>query len=190
MAIYGIDGDDMHTVGAGPASLLATGRALNMGMSIPDAIKYGQDPKNLPWLQTNQPQGVSTPNEEMDFLPFDEVKNNGVLDATHSSLEFESFPQRPFRGERLTISAFSATVADPLSNVIISPALYVGAVQIGATQGGFPATMFAPSAFGVRLSFPRAGQGTRIFVPIQALVALTGANTIVVSVGIIGRAVR
>ena len=156
------------------------------------AMAMGQSLAASPpsWMKTVSAQGVSTPDEEMDTLPFIESLNNGVIDPTHLELQFVSFPQRPFRGERLIISAFSATVSDPASLLVIDPAMYVGATQIGATQGRVPITMFAPNAFGVRLSFPEAGQGTRVFIPIVALASPGAGNSISVSVGLIGRAVR
>lgn len=141
-------------------------------------------------LANANPQGVSASNEEMDFLPFDEVLHDSIFDSTHTELRFESFPQRPFRGERVVISAFSATVATPEGNVVIDPAMYVGAVQIGATQGRAGISAYAPTAFGVRLTWPASGQGTRVFVPLSTIVTLTSPDTIAVTVQCIGRAVR
>jgi hypothetical protein len=195
MPMFDTVGEDGFSVVGAPA--------INLGsfLGAPGAPRLAATPANLAaavaaahatpaWMKPGVPSGVSTPEEEMDFLPFDEELNNGVFDATHTELRFISLPQRPFRGERLIISAFSSTVSDPLSNIVIDPAVYVGAVQIGSTQGRASATAFAPTAFGVRLSFPRAGQGTRIFIPLATLVTLTGTDKIAVSVQVIGRAVR
>ena len=53
-----------------------------------------------------------------------------------------------------------------------------------------PLSMFAPNSFGVRLSFPRAGQGTRIYIPVQTAATLGAGNSLVVSLSVVGRAVR
>ena len=136
------------------------------------------------WMNATTSQGVSRPQEELDFLPFDTLTiaaglTNGVLLAR---------PQRPFRGERLVMGAISAGV-DASALVAINPAIYVGAVQVGTTQGTTPIAAFAATAFGVRMSFPAAGQGTdyRIFVilPGGALKA-----DVVVTATLFGRAMR
>lgn len=168
----------MNVIGA-PIMALAQGRnAMSASVATPA------------WMQPTVPTGVSVPSEELDFLPFDEVNNGGVIDPTHLTLMFESFPQRPFRGERVLISAVSDLGVNSLFALVITPAMFVGATQVGATQGRFPASGFAPEAFGVRLSFPRASQGTRITIPIFSLVTPGAGHSISVSVGVMGRAVR
>jgi len=195
-----------YVVGAPPAAFAApAGAAQIHAVQVPGAAPGaappaamvrammqagGVGPAGSSWQAGTSGQGVSTPAEEMDPLPFDELLNGGIFDATHQNLEFESFPQRPFRGERLIGGAFSSTLSDPVNNVVISPAGYVGAVQIGSTQGRMPLSAFINQAFGVRLSFPSAGQGTRIFFPLQTLVAVAGMDTIGVSITVIGRTVR
>lgn len=138
------------------------------------------------WMRATTAQGVSRPQEEMDFLPFDPVTiaigdTTGVLIAR---------PQRPFRGERLIMTASSGTDgADLAQAVVIDPAIYVGAVQVGASQGATPIAAFSAQAFGVRLSVPAAGQGTEIKIFVRLI---GGALKVAVNVTamIIGRAMR
>jgi hypothetical protein len=137
------------------------------------------------------PQGVTEPQEEMDFLPFDSIE----LTSTSNSESLVSNPQRPFRGERLimTASYFLAAGGAPTDvggSTVISPAIYVGATQVGATQGQTPLSTFAPNAFGVRLSLPRAGQGTRLLIPVEYLGTIAAGDKVVVTATLIGRAVR
>jgi len=73
---------------------------------------------------------------------------------------------------------------------VIAPAIFVGAVQVGATQGATPFGAFVATAFGVRLSFPVAGQGSRIAIPFASVVALVAGDRIDVSGTLIGRSVR
>lgn len=146
------------------------------------------------WLTPGVPQGISQPAEELDYLPLDGVDfTNGGAGTVPVEDRLVAFPQRPFRGERLVLTciylAAGAAPADQLFGLIITPAIYVGAVQVGATQGQMPGIAFSATAFGVRLSMPTAGQGTRIFVPFL-FPAVAAGDRLVVAGGIFGRAVR
>jgi len=143
------------------------------------------------WLgPAGTPPGVAMPSEELDFLPFSPV----TLTSTSLDGPLIALPQRPFRGERVILSAFLQTslgvVSDAGALVSIDPAIFCGATQIGATQGSTPISTFAATAFGVRLSFPSAGQGTRIVIPVMTRATLAVGDRIVVTGTIIGRAVR
>lgn len=148
----------------------------------------------MPWMANASPQGVSTPQEELDFLPLDGVDqtNSGGV-AIDIEDELSALPQRPFRGERVILQCVliqaGGAALDALFRLIITPALYVGAVQVGATQGRMPAIAFGPQAFGVRLSMPVAGQGTRVYMPF-VFQALGAGERLIVGGGIFGRAVR
>jgi len=139
------------------------------------------------WMNAATSQGVSRPQEEMDFLPFDPVtispgETQGILVA---------LPQRPFRGERLILGAVDGTDGSDASfNATINPAIYVGAVQIGASQGATPFAAFQANAFGVRLSFPAAGQGTTIKIFCQLLVTPAAEHSVILTATIVGRAMR
>jgi hypothetical protein len=85
------------------------------------------------------------------------------------------------------MDASSAGVS-AVSNVVLDPAIFVGAVQVGAAQGSAPIAVFAANAFGVRLSMPACGQGTDIRIPVR-LLAAAAAITNVTAV-LIGRAMR
>ena len=171
-------GEDMDVVGAtAPRGAMARRIAARPG-----------------WLKLATEQGVSTPSEELDVLPF---SVSSVLNSTTNTCDATAFPQRPFRGERLIISAVlydaaTSTFSDAGNLVAIDPAIYVGAVQVGASQGAIPVAAFAATAFGVRLSLPTAGQGTRIFVPFRLAtgVVLSADQTVTVQVTLVGRAVR
>jgi hypothetical protein len=146
---------------------------------------------HIPALRGASAQGISMPQEELDFCPFTVTQ---IVTGGPTASSGVSFPQRPFRGERLIASAVLTTAGGSIDAgglVQIDPAIYVGGVQVGATQGGTPLSTFAPTAFGVRLSFPPAGQGTRIFIPFVYVGPAFGAgDTLFVSMTVIGRAVR
>lgn len=136
-------------------------------------------------------QGVSLPQEELDVLPFDVTQ---IVTGGPTSSSAVGLPQRPFQGQRLIGTAFltsGGTTIDAGGLVSISPALYVGAVQVGASQGSLPLSMFGPTAVGVRLGMPSAGQGTRIYIPfVYGGPALGAGDTLLVLFSLIGRAVR
>jgi hypothetical protein len=99
-------------------------------------------------------------------------------------------PQRPFRGERLILSATNVTAGtDASGTATINPAIFVGAVQVGATQGAIPFVAFRADAMGVRLSWPAAGQGTNINLPI-VLTTVAPAGGVSVAGTVFGRAMR
>lgn len=139
------------------------------------------------WMNATTSQGVSRPQEELDFLPFDLVAITND-DAGALSRVLTGAPQRPFRGERLIMIASDADGVDVSANIVIDPAIYVGAVQVGASQGSTPIGAFSANAFGVRLSMPAAGQGTLIKIFVRALTLPADVTSI--AAVIIGRAMR
>lgn len=145
------------------------------------------------WAQQLSMQGVSRPTEEMDFLPFTVTQFAAGVLAAGATTFAEAFPQRPFRGERIIASAIktNAGVSTDVSNAIfINPAVFVGAVQVGASQGSVPLGAFSRDAFGVRLALPSAGQGTRIFIPLVLGFAQVAGDVTAIGITIVGRAVR
>jgi hypothetical protein len=182
MELDGLDTMGMDTVGediVGAMVRSATGRGGGRVRSTPL------------WLKGVSAQGVSKAAEELDYLPFTTTQ----LTTAAPTGAATAFPQRPFRGERLIASAFlqpggggPPVVASDF--VIITPAIYVGAVQVGASQGDAPLSTWSSNAFGVRLSMPSAGQGTRVYIPYATLLTLGAGDKVNVAMTLIGRAVR
>jgi hypothetical protein len=138
------------------------------------------------WMNATTSQGVSRPQENLDFLSF--VPLTIAAGGTTGTLTAQ--PQRPFRGERLILTASAITGgADVSGTATINPAIFVGAVQVGANQGATPFAAFRADAFGVRLSWPAAGQGTTINIPV-ALTTVAPAGGVAVNGTVFGRAMR
>lgn len=172
-----LEGDDME--GDGYESIV--GRARRR--------RRGKGPITVPtpaWMNATTSQGVSRPQENLDFLSFTPLTI--AAGATTGTLTAQ--PQRPFRGERLILGATNVTAGTDASlTATINPAIFVGAVQVGATQGATPFLAFRADAFGVRLSWPAAGQGTTINIPVVlTTVAPTGGVSVTGTV--FGRAMR
>jgi hypothetical protein len=189
LGVLDVMGEGLETVGAAiPANIAAT----PMGGVLQRMVQT--NPWQAAWLQNVNPAGAQaahSPREDLDPLPFREQNNNGVVDATHTQLVFLARPQRPWRGERLLVSAFTTiTGLDPFAPLVITLPFFVGMATVGAAQGNFPLGSFQRDGFGVRLSMPSAGQGTDIVIEIASLLTPTGTDTITVTIGAIGRAVR
>lgn len=138
------------------------------------------------WMNATTSQGVSRPQENLDFLSFTPL----TIPAGATSGTLTASPQRPFRGERLILTANNVTGgADVSGTATINPAIFVGAVQVGANQGATPFAAFRADAFGVRLSWPAAGQGTTINIP-TVLTTVAAAGGVAINGTVFGRAMR
>lgn len=171
-----MEGDDMSgmsTIGRARRRAAARGRGQ---IAVPT-------PK---WMNATTSQGVSRPQEDLDFMSF--VPATVAAGATTATLTAQ--PQRPFRGERLILTATNITAGtDASGTATINPAIFVGAVQVGTNQGATPFQAFRADAFGVRLSWPAAGQGTTVNIPV-VLTTVAPAGGVALSGTVFGRAMR
>jgi len=171
-----MDGDmeGLSTVGRGRRRRRRAGASAQIAVPTPR------------WMNATTSQGVSRPQEDLDFLSFTPL----TIAAGATTGTLTSQPQRPFRGERLILQATNVTAGtDASGTATINPAIFVGAVQVGATQGGTPFQAFRADAFGVRLSWPSAGQGTVINIPV-VLTTVAPAGGVAVSGTCFGRTMR
>jgi hypothetical protein len=176
-----MDGDDMEGLSTiGRARRRARAQLARGGGKAPVAVPTPR------WMNATTSQGVSRPQEDLDFLSFTPL----TIAAGATTGTLTSQPQRPFRGERLILTATNITAGtDASGTATINPAIFVGAVQVGATQGATPFQAFRADAFGVRLSWPAAGQGTTINIPI-VLTTVAPAGGVAVAGTVFGRAMR
>jgi hypothetical protein len=171
-----LDGDEMD----GEYESVGRGRRRQRGRSAPVTVPTPA------WMNATTSQGVSRPQENLDFLSFSPL----TIAAGGTTGNLTSQPQRPFRGERLILSAANITGGADVSNTAtINPAIFVGAVQVGSNQGATPFLAFGANAFGVRLSWPAAGQGTTITIPV-VLTTVAAAGGVAVNGTVFGRAMR
>ncbi len=179
-----LDGDEMQglqTIGRGRRRGHPAARG--GGAGVQRAAVTVPTPR---WMNATTSQGVSRPQEDLDFLSFTPL----TIAAGATTGTLTSQPQRPFRGERLILNATNITAGtDASGTATINPAIFVGAVQVGATQGATPFQAFRADAFGVRLSWPAAGQGTTINIPV-VLTTVAPAGGVAISGTVFGRAMR
>src|SRR5262245_36880713 len=148
-----MDGDDMEGLSTVGRARRARARMRGGKVAVPTPQ----------WMNATTSQGVSRPQEDLDFLSFTPL----TIAAGGTNGTLSSQPQRPFRGERLILTANNVTGGTDVSGTAtINPAIFVGAVQVGSTQGATPFQAFRADAFGVRLSWPPAGQGTTVTIPV------------------------
>ncbi|HKW09193.1 MAG TPA: hypothetical protein VJO33_02370 [Gemmatimonadaceae bacterium] len=170
-----LDGEDME-------GLSTVGRARRARA----AARGGTAVPTPRWMNATTSQGVSRPQEDLDFLSFTPL----VIAAGASNGTLTCQPQRPFRGERLILTATNVTGGTDVSGTAtINPAIFVGAVQVGSTQGATPFVAFRPDAMGVRLSWPAAGQGTVINIPV-VLTTVAAAGGVACAGTVFGRTMR
>jgi len=180
---YNVVGDDLmgeDMSGDEMSGISTIGRGRRRPQAGPIAVPT---PK---WMNATTSQGVSRPQEDLDFLSFSPL----TITVGNTTGTLTSQPQRPFRGERLILTATNITAGtDASGTATINPAIFVGAVQVGATQGATPFQAFRADAFGVRLSWPAAGQGTTINIPV-VLTTVAPAGGVICAGTVFGRAMR
>jgi hypothetical protein len=175
-----LDGDDMDGDEYGGVNVVGRGRRRGArgraAVTVPTPA----------WMNATTSQGVSRPQENLDFMSFTPL----VIAAGGTTGNLIAQPQRPFRGERLILTANNVTGgADVSGTATINPAIFVGAVQVGSNQGATPFQAFRADAFGVRLSWPAAGQGTTVTIPV-VLTTVAAAGGVALSGTVFGRAMR
>jgi hypothetical protein len=182
-----LDGDDMDGDEMQGLSTIGRARRKARARAARGGGGGGQIAVPTPrWMNATTSQGVSRPQEDLDFLSFAPL----TIAAGGTTGTLTSQPQRPFRGERLILNATNITAGtDASGTATINPAIFVGAVQVGATQGATPFQAFRADAFGVRLSWPAAGQGTTINIPV-VLTTVAPAGGVALSGTVFGRAMR
>lgn len=179
---FNVVGDDLEGEDEVMSGMSTVGRGRRARGGRPGAIAV----PTPTWMNATTSQGVSRPQEDLDFLSFAPL----TIAAGATTGTLTSQPQRPFRGERLILTATNITAGtDASGTATINPAIFVGAVQVGSTQGATPFQAFRADAFGVRLSWPAAGQGTTINIPC-VLTTVAPAGGVAVAGTVFGRAMR
>lgn len=131
--------------------------------------------------------GVGMPGEGLEPLPLTPLTNNGVFTAAVHAITFQGEPQAPFRPERLVTSVRRTGAAGTL---ILAQSIFVGRDLQLVELANFDIEFFGPTAFGMRLSLKACGPGQKIRIPCIDSPAVAGADTVAVSMMILGRTIR
>jgi hypothetical protein len=173
-------GDDVlgySTVGA-----VRPGRLLR-SPAIQRAIQVQRNAPPPAWRSRLAP-GVPTPGYGMQPLPLVPQTAGGVFAAATTAISFQARPQAPFRSERLLASVRRSGAAGV---TILAVNFFVGRDLQMVELGSFDIEFFAPGAFGVRLALSQAEPGQLIRIDCQTSVAPAGADTLSVSLLLLGQ---
>ena len=143
-------------------------------------------PRRPQWRAQLAP-GVGMPGEGMEPLPMTPSANNGILNLATQTMNFTARPQAPFRAERL-IATVRRTGAAGV--IVLGSNLFVGRQLQLVQVGEFDLENFSPTAFGVRLKLVASQPGVDISLTVRANPAITGGDTIAVSVLFLGHTIR
>lgn len=168
-----LDGEEMAVVGA-------------RGRGRSSMLRLARRPA---WRRQIAP-GVALPGEGLEPLPLVPDNGTGIFGALGpTAITWTATPQRPFRPERLIaqVQRFGPSAAGV---IVVSQAILIGAQLAQVDAGPINLEIFAAQAFGVRLNLPPTTPGMRIVLPCNLVGALAGADTIAVTLALLGRVVR
>jgi hypothetical protein len=150
------------------------------------AARGASHPRKPRWRNDLAP-GVPTPGYGVFPIPLSPQTNNGVFTGGNANIEFKAVTQIPFRGERLLARvARNGTTANG-ALVFANNGVHVGIRPQVGVLGPINLEDYSANAFGVRLVMQPATQGAeiRIFAFVQP--AVTGTDTLALSLQILGR---
>jgi hypothetical protein len=130
--------------------------------------------------------GVPTPGYGVFPIPLTPQTGNGIFTALIANIEYRTVTQVPFRGERLITNIARSTTATG-SQVLCTNGVHIGIRPQVGVLGPMNLGNFLPTAFGVRMVMQPATQGAEIRVFAFVQPALTGTQTIALTVDILGR---
>lgn len=130
--------------------------------------------------------GVPQPGYGVFPIPLTPQAGSGIFTAALANIEYRTVAQIPFRGERLVTNIARSSTAGG-SQVLCNNGVHIGIRPQVGVLGPMNLEDYQATAFGVRMVMQPATQGAeiRVFAFIQP--ALTGTQTIAVSMQILGR---
>ena len=136
--------------------------------------------------------GVPVPGYGVFPIPLTPATNNGTFTgpggtpASVTNIEYRTVAQIPFRGERL-LARVTRSAGAAASQVFATNGVHIGIrPQIGVL-GPMNLEDYGANAFGVRMVMQPATQGAEIRVFAYVQPALTGTETLTLSIQILGR---
>jgi hypothetical protein len=142
---------------------------------------------NKPKWRNDLAPGVPTPGYGVFPIPLTPVAANGIFTGGNTQIEFKAVTQIPFRGERLLsrVARNGATALGAL--VFANNGVHIGIRPQVGVLGPINLEDYSATAFGVRLVMQPATQGAEIRVFAFVNPAVTGTDTLALSLQILGR---
>lgn len=169
------DEEDMATVGAALKRLPAR--------KLAKAMLTVRRPN---WRSRLAP-GVPQPGYGLEPLPLVPDTNGGIFTAAVAAIQFVGRPQRPFRPERLITNVRRSGAAGSL---IFATGIFAGTNLQQVQRGNLNIENFGPTAFGVRLSMVQVEPGVDFAIPCIVAPVPGGADTVAVSIDVLGHTAR
>lgn len=180
---YGVGDDVLGDDVLGTALVGRAARAMvrRAGRSVARAA--APKPK---WRRQLAP-GVPEPGYGVFPIPLTPVANNGIFTGGVANIEFRAVAQIPFRGERLVAQAARNGASATGALVFANNGVHIGIRPQVGVLGPINLETFSRDSFGVRMVMQPATQGAEIRVFAFVQPALTGTDTLALSLEILGR---
>jgi hypothetical protein len=143
-------------------------------------------PAKPKWRNQMAP-GVPVPGYGVYPIPLTPLAANGIFTAGNTQIEYRAVAQIPFRGERLLarVGRVGTTAAGAL--VFANNGVHIGIRPQVGVLGPINLEDYQAGAFGVRMVMQPATQGAEIRVFAFVNPAVTGTDTLALSLQILGR---
>lgn len=177
-----LEGDDVLGDDVLGMTLVGAGRRRGGGRHAARS-KIAAKPR---WRNQMAP-GVPVPGYGVFPIPLTPNTNNGIFTGGNTQIEFRAVAQIPFRGERLLarVGRVGTTAAGAL--VFANNGVHIGIRPQVGVLGPINLEDYQAGAFGVRMVMQPATQGAEIRVFAFVNPAVTGTDTLALSLQILGR---
>lgn len=177
-----LDGDDVLGDDVLGMSLVGAARRRRRAVAARPRTRAAK-PK---WRNQMAP-GVPVPGYGVFPIPLTPLTNNGIFTGGNTQIEFRAVAQIPFRGERLLarVGRVGATALGAL--VFMNNGVHIGIRPQVGVLGAINLEDYQAGAFGVRMVMQPATQGAEIRIFAFVNPAVTGTDTLALSIQILGR---
>jgi len=176
-----------YTVGDGGAlaPVFASPSMASMATGLP-APQVAPQAQNVPgWMGNRQAPGVWGNDEDLVPLTLVPEVNGGVFTAsTPTMIAFDGSTQKPYRAERPVVAV--VPTGSSVTGVRALGQVFVGTDYQGANVATFDLSIFAATAFGVRLKLKPAEPGVVIKFQVTLSVYPTGSDNVYVDITLLG----
>jgi len=176
-----LEGDDVLGDDVLGMSLVGAGRR-HRGVR-----RAARGPAAKPRWRNQMAPGVPVPGYGVFPIPLTPLVANGIFTGGNTQIEFRAVAQIPFRGERLLarVGRVGTTAAGAL--VFANNGVHIGIRPQVGVLGPINLEDYQAGAFGVRMVMQPATQGAEIRIFAFVNPAVTGTDTLALSLQILGR---
>lgn len=180
-----LDGDDMDGDELGDSVL---GDSV-LGMALVGAAKRAarKQHRSKPRWRENLAPGVPNPGYGVFPVPMTPQAANGIFTGGNTQIEYKAVTQVPFRGERMLVRVGRNGATANGALVFAQNGVFVGIRPQVGVLGAINLEDYSANAFGVRLVMQAATQGAEIRIFAFVNPAVTGTDTLALSIQILGR---